>query len=110
MRKYKIGQILTWKKDFTGRLVVYDNDQFTIDDAFIGADGYAHYLDGMAQELGYAIFTQLTNRYDVKGIAKWIFEIVRMELPFEKWSDEYDVHESDFIEVVAKALSKLGFD
>lgn len=109
MSYYKVGQMLTLKEDCVGKLALSD-DSFTISKgtkAFIGADSFAHYLDGMIQPLGDVV---LTKGYDVKGIAKWIFEIMRMELPFEEWSDEYDVSESDFVEVVSDALSELGFN
>ena len=109
MNQYKVGQMLILKEDYIGKLALSD-DPFTIPKgtkAFIGADSFAHYLDGMIQPLGDIV---LTKGYDTKGIAKWIFEIVRMELPFDEWSDEYDVHESDFVEVVSSALSELGFN
>ena len=105
MEKYNIGQILTSKEDmelegvFGKKTTVKKGNKI-----FIGADNFAHHLNGILQPLGEC----KVEGYSVEGIAEWVYMWVSKNLPLDEFLDDYEISEKDFKEQIEDALEELG--
>lgn len=105
MDKYNIGQIITCKEDmelegvFGKKTKVKKGTK-----VYIGADNFAHYLNGMLQPLG----ESKVEGYSVEGIADWVYMWVSKNLPLDDFLDEYEISDEEFKEQIEDALEELG--
>ena len=106
--KYKIGQILTSRRDvevekaLSGEKVVIPKGNRII----IGADKLAHHIrDGMIQPI---LQESEVDGYDASGIAEYIFICLKTHLPVEEWMEEYEISKNDIIEEIECALDEIG--
>jgi hypothetical protein len=105
MSKYNIGQILINKEDMELEGVLGKKTKVKAGTKiFIGADNFAHYLNGIIQPLG----KNTAEGYSVKGIAEWVYMWVSRHLPLDDFLEEYDFTEKEFKEEIEDALEELG--
>jgi len=106
MDKYNIGQIITIKEDmklegaFGKKTVVKKGTK-----VYIGADNFAHHLNGMLQPLRSG---DEPVGYSVMGIADWIYMWVSRNLPLDDFLEDYEISKKDFKEQIEDALEELG--
>lgn len=107
MDKYNIGQILTIKEDMELEKALSGNKTKVKAGTkiYVGADGYAHYLNGMLQPLGEGVKPE---GYSVEGIADWLYMWVSRQLPLDEFLDDYEIPKEEFKEHISDALEELG--
>ena len=105
--KYKIGQILTSKKDIevekalSGEKVIIPEGSKII----IGSDGFAYYIrTGMIQPLAEG---DKVEGYDNNGLAEYIYTYLRNHLPLDEMLESYYEDKQSFIEEVECALDEI---
>lgn len=107
--KYKIGQICSYKTDTEVELAL-SGDKKVIQkgsEIIVGADKLAHHIrDGMIQP-----FPEGTefNGYDTKGLAKYLFMMLKDNLPLDNFMEDYDIAKEDIITEIEVALDEIGF-
>jgi lipoate-protein ligase A len=105
MKKLNIGQVLAHKEDieFEGFLgskkLIKAGTK-----VYVGADKFAHYLNGIIQPLGECN----KEGYSVKGIADWVYMWVSARLPIDEFLDSYEISKAEFKEHIEDALEELG--
>lgn len=108
-RNYKIGQVLKVKQTKKIRMAL-SGEIYSIPSgtkAIIGADGFAHYLDGCIQPLEDGISV---HGYDTDGISEWVMSIVQGTYPeIAEALADYGMAIDDLIEVMSEALTEIGF-
>lgn len=100
----KIGQLFRFTQDFEFDTAF--GEKRTIPRgtrAIVGADGFAHYLDGTIQPLGDAVKVE---GYDTDGMTEWIYKFVQRVLDNDMLED-YEVSDDDVKEQIREALSEL---
>lgn len=106
MSKYNVGQVLIYKEDSELEGVLGTKKMIRAGTkVYIGADNFAHYLNGIIQPLGNA---DKPEGYSVKGIADWVYMWVSARLPLDDFLNEYDISEKEFKEQIEDALEELG--
>lgn len=105
---YNIGQVLTANKDietemFSGEKSIIKKGTKT----YIGADNFAHYLDGTIQPLSE---NAEVKGYSVTGLADFIWLHIRNNTPInEDMLEDYDESPECIKEAIIDALEELGF-
>jgi lipoate-protein ligase A len=104
MDKYNIGQLLRAKEDlqlegcFGKTKAIKKGTKI-----YIGADGFAHYLDGTMQPL-----KEKAEGFSVEGITDWLYEWLSGGFPLDDFLEDYEISEKEFKEKIADALEELG--
>lgn len=113
MEKYNIGQILTIKEDMELEGVLGKKTKVKKGTkVYIGADNFAHYLNGMLQPIIKEL--QPINKKDekigfsVEGIADWVYMWVSRQLPLDDFLDGCEITKEEFKEHIEDALEELG--
>lgn len=106
MTKYNIGEILTYKEDAELEGLLGSKKKIKKGTKlYIGADNFAHYLDGIIQPLRKQ---DSVEGYSVGGIADWLYTWLSTRLPLDDFLEEYEIPEKDFKEHIEDALEELG--
>lgn len=106
MGKYNIGQIFTCEEDMELEGVFGKKKKVKKGTkAYIGADNFAHYSNGMLQPLGNVYKPE---GYSVKGIADWVYMWLSAQLPIDEFLDDYEISKVEFKEHIEDALEELG--
>lgn len=107
--EYKIGQILTSKKDvevekaLSGEKVIVPKGNKII----IGADKFAHHIrNGMIQPLQEG---SEVKGYDASGIAEYLYIYLRNHFEIDDMLENYDDTKERFMEEIEYALEEIGF-
>lgn len=105
---YNIGQILTANKEietemcFGEKRIIKKGAKI-----YIGADNFAHHMDGTIQPLGE---NAGVSGYSVTGLADFIWRYIRNSTPInEDMLEDYDESPECVKEAIADALEELGF-
>lgn len=105
---YNIGQALTANKDIEAEMCF--GEKRTIRKGtkiYIGADNFAHHLDGTIQPLGE---NAEVSGYSVSGLADFIWMYIRNNTPInEDMLEDYDESPECVKEAIMDALEELGF-
>lgn len=107
--KYKIGQILTVKRDFNVEMAFSDEKRTILKGAkiIIGPDRLAHHLrDDCIQPL--AEDAELDG-YDTHGIAEYLYQRISQHFPIDDMLEQYDDTKESLIEEIECALDDIGF-
>ncbi len=105
MSKYNIGEIIIYKEDTELEGVFGTMKKIKAGTkVYVGADKFAHYLNGMIQPLGECN----KEGYSVKGIADWVYMWLSAQLPIDEFLDDYEISEVEFKEHIEDALEELG--
>ena len=107
MPDYKIGQILTVKKDF--ELEGIFGTKFPVKKGskiWIGADNLAHHLDGKIQPIS---SESTVKGYCTEGIAERVLTQLQCKFPIDEFCDDYEISREEIIEEIQYALEDIGF-
>ena len=107
--KYKIGQILTVKRDFNVEMAFSDEKRTILKGAkiIIGPDRLAHHLIGdYIQPL--AEDAELDG-YDTHGIAEYLYQCISQHFPIDDMLEQYNDTKERFVEELECALDDIGF-
>lgn len=106
--KYKIGQIITSSEDTVIETLILGK-KITIPKGskiIIGADNMAHirhkYIQAISDD-------DEIDGYDPRGIADYIYTILRERYPIDEMLDGYDESKDRFVEEIELALEDIGF-
>lgn len=107
MAEYKIGQILTSKKDIeiekalSGEKVKIQKGNKII----IGADKFAHHIrNSFIQPLAEG---STVEGYDTTGIAEYLYITLRNHLPLDEMMEDYGVTKQEVIDEIECALDEI---
>ena len=107
--QYKVGQILTSKRETELETAIYGTKVKVPagNKVIIGADKLAHHIrNGMIQPIAKDI---KVDGYDVEGLAEYLMIYLKNRYPLEEFFEEYDVDENGFREEIEFALDEIGF-
>ena len=103
---YKVGQLLTANQDIEVEGVL--GTKRTIkkgSKVWIGADDFAHHLDGCIQPLAEG---ETVEGYYTEGIAERIFIHLAAIFPLQEIGEMYEIEANDVKEEIKYALEELG--
>lgn len=107
MSEYKIGQILTAKKEcelelgISGRKIKIPKGNKII----IGADKLGHHIKtGRLQPLQKE---DTVKGYDTKGLAEYLYIVMNNQLPLQEMLDGEEITKEECIEAIEEALDEI---
>lgn len=106
---YKIGQILTSKKDVEVEMALSEEKVLIPkgNKVIIGPDKLAHHIrDGMMQPLQKDVEV---SEYDTAGLAEYLCIWLKNHFPLDEMLEDYDSSINEFKQAIEFALNEIGF-